>query len=69
MEKYSEDFVKRFHEYLNGFKNLPELFKDEASLKNQQEKVKVWFMRLFLGEYDSYYFQWIEQISRVYVKV
>jgi uncharacterized membrane protein (DUF373 family) len=68
-EKYKEDFIDKFYNYLENFKDTSKYLPDEKVRSRHKEKIKGWFVRLFKGGYDAQYLRSIYRIGEVHLKI
>ncbi len=69
MERRREEFVVEFYNYVKNFEEAHRFLKDEATIKRHQEALKVWFMKLFGGSYDSLYLAELGKVGLAHVKI
>ena len=69
MEKRRDEFVVEFYNYVKHFEDAHKFLKDEATVKHHQEALKVWFMKLFSGSYDSLYLAELGKVGLAHVKI
>ena len=69
MERHRDEFVVEFYSYVKNFEEAHKFLKDEATIKRHQEALKVWFMKLFAGSYDSLYLAGLEKVGMAHVKI
>ncbi len=69
MEKYREDFVAEFYDYVKDFEEAHLFLKDEATIKRHQGALKIWFMDLFNGDYGHHYLMGLEKVGMVHVRI
>ncbi|MEK7772901.1 MAG: protoglobin domain-containing protein [Deltaproteobacteria bacterium] len=69
MEKYREEFVVEFYDFVRNFEEADKFLKDEATIKRHQDALKVWFMNMFSGEYGNGYFTELEKVGSAHVKI
>lgn len=69
MEKYRDEFVMEFYNYVKNFEEAHKFLKDEATVKRHQDALKVWFIRLFSGEYGAQYLSELEKVGMAHVKI
>lgn len=69
MEKRRDEFVVEFYNYVKTFEDAHKFLKDEATIKHHQDALKVWFMKLFAGSYDSLYLAELGKVGLAHVKI
>jgi len=69
MEKYRDEFVAEFYNYVKNFEEAHLFLKDEATVKRHQEALKIWFMDLFKGDYGHHYLTELEKVGMAHVRI
>jgi len=69
MEKHRDDFVVEFYHYVKNFEDAHKFLKDEATVKRHQDALKIWFLKLFSGDYGSRYLAELEKVGMAHVKI
>jgi uncharacterized membrane protein (DUF373 family) len=69
MERFRDRFPIEFYNHIKNFEDTPRFLKDEETIKRHQEGLKVWFMKLFSGEYNNQYLKDLEHIGSAHVKI
>ena len=69
MERFRDRFPTEFYNHIKSFEDTPKFLKDEETIKRHQDGLKVWFMKLFSGEYNNQYLKDLEQIGSAHVKI
>lgn len=69
MERHREEFVVQFYNCVKEFENAHRFLKDADTVKRHQEALKVWFMKLFAGSYDSLYLAELSKAGEAHVKI
>lgn len=69
MERYQEEFVREFYDYVKHFEEANKFLKDDATIKRHQDALKVWFIQLFTGDYGEAYFKGLEKVGLAHVKI
>ncbi|GMR04229.1 MAG: protoglobin domain-containing protein [Thermodesulfobacteriota bacterium] len=69
MEKYRDDFVVQFYNYVKNFEEADKFLKDDATIKRHQDALKLWFMNLFSGEYGPRYLEGLEKVGMTHVRI
>ncbi|MBZ0221363.1 MAG: phosphate-starvation-inducible PsiE family protein [Candidatus Methylomirabilis sp.] len=69
MERYREEFVEEFYNFVKDFEETKRFLKDEATVKRHQDALKLWFMKLFSGSYGGHYLSELKKVGEVHVKV
>lgn len=69
MEKYRDNFVVEFYHHVKNFEDAHRFLKDEATVKRHQDALKVWFLKLFSGDYGPRYLSELEKVGMAHVKI
>ena len=69
MEELADAFVDEFYDYIWGFGATAKFLKDKAIIAHHRTKIKEWFLNLFSGKYDNFYFVHLYKIGEVHVKI
>ena len=69
MERFRDRFPIEFYNHIKNFEDTPRFLKDEETIKRHQDGLKVWFMKLFSGEYNNQYLKDLEHIGSAHVKI
>lgn len=69
MERYKDNFVVEFYNYVKNFEEAHKFLKDEATIKRHQEALKVWFLNLFSGEYGNHYSAELQKVGMAHVRI
>lgn len=69
MEKYRDEFVVEFYHYVKNFEEAGKFLKDEATIKRHQDALKIWFIKLFSGDYGQHYLAELEKVGMAHVKI
>ncbi len=69
MERHVQDFVVEFYQFAKNLSEADKYLKNEAIIRRHQDALKVWFMRLFKGEYNRRYFDELERVGMAHVKI
>ncbi|DAB28173.1 MAG: hypothetical protein A2513_02540 [Sulfurimonas sp. RIFOXYD12_FULL_33_39] len=69
MEKLSDKFIDEFYDYIWGFGQTAQFLKNKDVIAYHRKKIKEWFINLFCGKYDMYYFMYLYKIGEVHVKI
>ncbi len=69
MTTYVDVFVEEFYNYVKNFEEANRFLKDEATIKRHQDALKIWFLRLFSGEYAARYFGDLEKVGMMHVRI
>ena len=69
MEKHRDDFVVEFYHYVKNFEDAHRFLKDEATVKRHQDALKIWFLKLFSGDYGPRYLAELEKVGMAHVKI
>ncbi|MCP4161879.1 MAG: EAL domain-containing protein [Deltaproteobacteria bacterium] len=69
MEKYRDDFVKKFYDFIFNFEHASAFLETKEIIELHNEKMKEWFNNLFSGNYDPNYFESLKQISEAHSRI
>ena len=69
MTGYVDEFVEEFYNYVKNFEEANKFLKDDATIKRHQDALKLWFLNIFSGEYGSRYFNTLEKVGMMHVKI
>lgn len=69
MENYRDNFVVEFYHHVRNFEDAGKFLKDEATIKRHQDALKIWFIRLFSGDYGPRYLSELEKVGMAHVKI
>lgn len=69
MEKIADIFVDEFYDYIWGFGATAQFLKNKAIIEHHRMKIKEWFLNLFSGKYDTFYFLNLYKIGEIHVKI
>lgn len=69
MENLVEKFVDEFYDYIWDFGATAKFLKDKAIIAHHRTKIKEWFLNLFSGKYDNFYFINLYKIGEIHVKI
>src|SRR3972149_9118200 len=69
MEKHQDDFIAKFYDFILKFKDTPHFLSDNEIVARHKEKVKMWFLRLFEGDYNEEYLRHLSKVGEVHVKI
>ena len=69
MSGYEDEFVDEFYHYVKNFEEAHRFLKDNATIKRHQDALKLWFLNIFSGEYDVRYFNTLEKVGMMHVKI
>src|SRR3990172_6471422 len=64
-----DEFVEEFYNYVKNFEEAHRFLKDEATIKRHQDALKLWFLNIFSGEYGARYFNTLEKVGMMHVKI
>ncbi|RLJ70401.1 phosphate-starvation-inducible protein E [Hydrogenivirga caldilitoris] len=68
-ESYADEFIERFYNYLENFRDTSLYLPDEETRKRHKDKVKRWFAELFLSKYDAQYLRRLYRIGEVHLRI
>lgn len=69
MERFRDRFPIEFYNHIKSFEDASKFLKDEETIRRHQDGLKVWFMKLFTGDYNNQYLKDLEQIGSAHVKI
>ncbi|WP_457621709.1 protoglobin domain-containing protein [Persephonella sp.] len=69
MEKYKEEFIERFYQFIFRFPETKNFLKDDATVKRHQDKLREWYDDLLSGKYDYAYFLKLYRIGEKHVDI
>ncbi len=69
MEELVDRFADEFYDYIWGFGTTAKFLKDKAIIAHHRTKIKEWFLNLFSGKYDTFYFLNLYKIGEIHVKI
>lgn len=69
MEELVDKFADEFYDYIWGFGTTAKFLKDKAIIAHHRTKIKEWFLNLFSGKYDTFYFLNLYKIGEIHVKI
>lgn len=69
MEKYGDEFITEFYEYIKNFEEAYIFLKDSATIKRHQSALKMWFINLFGGNYGDQYLSGLNKVGMVHVRI
>ncbi len=69
MEKYKEEFIERFYQFIFRFPETKKFLKDDATVKRHQDKLREWYADLLSGKYDYAYFLRLYRIGEKHVDI
>jgi hypothetical protein len=68
MEKYRDEFVVEFYHYVKNLEDAHR-FLGRGNGKRHQDALKVWFIKLFNGDYGARYLADLERVGMAHVKI
>jgi len=69
MEKYKEEFIERFYQFIFRFPETKNFLKDDATVKRHQDKLREGYDDLLSGKYDYAYFLRLYRIGEKHVDI
>src|SRR3989304_6164454 len=69
MTGYVDEFVEEFYNYVKNFEEAHRFLKDDATIKRHQDALKLLFLNIFSGEYGARYFNTLEKVGMMHVKI
>jgi len=69
MEKHQDEFISKFYDYILKFKDVSNYLSDEETVARHKDKVKMWFVKLFDGNYDEEYIRRIHKVGETHVRI
>ena len=67
--KYAEELLKGFYEFIFEFDHAKMFLHNNEILKRHEIGIKNWYLNLFCGKYDEIYFQKLNFISEIHVRI
>ncbi|WP_419783050.1 EAL domain-containing protein [Malaciobacter marinus] len=67
--KYEDSLIIKFYEFIFNFEYAKSFLKDKDTLKRHEEGIKNWYKNLFCGKYELSYFENLNFISEVHVRI
>ncbi len=68
-ERFVDEFLERFYNLLDSFKDAQYYLSDEKVRKRHREKIRSWFVGLFKSRYDAEYIRKLRKIGEVHAKI
>ncbi len=68
MEERTGEVMESLHEWIMGSKATARFFTEESRQRHVFEAIRIWFLGLFSGNYDSRYYERLIRIGVVHVK-
>ncbi|WP_297213253.1 MULTISPECIES: protoglobin domain-containing protein [Thermodesulfovibrio] len=69
MEKRVDKAVEALYQWINTTESAKRVFKNESLLRHVMKLIRVWFINLFSGKYDNYYYDNLIRIGQRHEKV
>ncbi len=69
MERNVVDFVTEFYGFVKNLSDSDKFLKNDTIIRRHQDSLKVWFLRLFCGNYNRRYFDELEKVGLAHVKI
>ena len=69
MEELAEVFADEFYDYIWGFGTTAQFLKNKEIIAHHRVKIKEWYINLFSGKYDNFYFMNLYKIGEIHVKI
>ena len=69
MEELAEVFADEFYDYIWGFGATAQFLKNKEIIAHHRTKIKEWYINLFSGKYDTFYFLNLYKIGEIHVKI
>jgi uncharacterized membrane protein (DUF373 family) len=69
MEELAEEFADEFYDYIWGFGTTAQFLKNKEIIAHHRVKIKEWYLNLFSGKYDNFYFVNLYKIGEIHVKI
>lgn len=69
MEKRAEKVVEALYQWIIQTESAKRVFKNESLIKHVMRLVKTWFITLFSGKYDNYFYDFLIKIGRKHERV
>jgi len=68
-EKYTKDLIKGFYKFILEFDHAKIFLHNKEILGRHQIGIENWYLNLFCGKYDENYFEKLNIISEIHVKI
>lgn len=69
MEELADKFLDGFYDHIWGFGKTAQFLKNKKIIDHHQIKIKEWFINLFSGDYNMFYFMQLYKIGEIHVKI
>lgn len=69
MEKRVDRVVESLYQWINSTNVVKSVFKNESLIKHVMKLVREWFINLFSGKYDNFYYDTLIKIGQRHEKV
>ena len=69
VSQHTKPFLKGFYEFIFEFEYAKMFIRNNEILKKHEKGIENWFLNLFCGDYDKYYFEKLHIISETHVNI
>lgn len=69
LESFADEFLDGFYEFIWTFGKTAEFLKDQDVINRHRSKIREWYMDLFKGSYDIFYFLKLYKIGEIHVRL
>lgn len=69
MERRADRAVEALYQWINSTESAKRVFRNESLIKHVMKLVRLWFINLFSGKYDNYFYDSLIRIGQRHEKV
>ncbi len=69
MESFADEFLDGFYEFIWKFGKTADFLRDEAVISRHRGKIRQWYLDLFGGTYDIFYFMKLLKVGEIHVRL
>ncbi|MCX7987858.1 MAG: protoglobin domain-containing protein [Thermodesulfovibrio sp.] len=69
MERRADRAVEALYQWINSTESAKRVFRNESLIKHVMKLVRIWFINLFSGKYDNYFYDSLIRIGQRHEKV
>ncbi len=69
MEKRADRVIDAIFQWINATESAKKVFRSESLMKHVKNVIKVWFINLFSGKYDNFYYDNLIRIGQKHEKI
>ena len=69
MEKYADEFIEKFYQYISIFKEAKRYLDTPQKISRHKKELRKWYLDLFEGKYNYEYFMKLYKISETHVRI